>query len=1102
MGMFRTYGLMLACCVLLFLAPRQGSSQVVIQTSVSQITLCPGDTATAVVQVSNFVNVATISLTLKFNPARLQYIDYTNAHPSLGGGMFFVNNTGQNIKIAWFALGPVNFDTGSIVSLRFRHLSGHGALQWDTLNPGSCQYSNINGVFLPAQFHDGYASAPGSVTVHPVNDTITTLDTASFSIETHGTTLTYRWQENAGSGWVDVFNGFFYSGAGTSQLRIIKPALGFSGRQYRCRTTGTCPAPGHADTSQAATLTVLTPCQPAQVNAGVDTLICDTDSLQLSATALHYQAISWTGGDGQFSAPASLSGYYKPGPGDILNGGVMLKVTATATPPCAPATDSLYLGIQSCYINQPPFFNLNGVPIDTLNISAYYQTTTQVCVALNDPENDTVRLQQILQYPIHGQIQGFFDNDLCFTYTPGPFYLGPDHLIIQGCDAQGLCDTLVVRLGVILPPNNLPPVAVLNGFVRDTLHMLLPVNNGGPVCVIAFDPEGDACDLTSIMHAPVHGQISGLGDGDTCAYYTPDTLFLGQDTCRLLLCDTAGGCTALTFIIQVADFQFPTPPQAFADFYSLPESTSLLCAVLDNDIDINGDIDTTSLEIVIPPMNGQAQVDTITGRILYVPLSYYYGTDYFVYRICDSSGYCDTAQVMLSIQAVFDPPQADHYLAFEDQGRVCTVLDNDHYPYQVLDTAMLSIWTAPKHGQAIADTLGGLIVYTPDPDYAGPDTFYYRICDTLQMCGIGRVSLDIQPVNDAPRLVRIDGMPLPGGIPVLTGCMDEPLIFCLGLMDPEGDTAYLAGHWAVKPGATTQSMPTGDTCLIYQPPAGLGGTDTIYCILSDGFDDDTIMILIQLQEKAYVYAGPAVQTCSGHPYITFQSAATAVSQVQWQTRGSGVFMDPAALHTTYIPSNQDILNQGVWLILTGQGLSPCGAAIDSLHMQFLPLPTTWLGSDTTLCRNMWLTLDAGPGFQQYRWSTGHSGRYLYVDTNLVGIGTHPITVTVTDISGCSNEDEILITFISCPGIEESPGSRLPQIYPNPSSGQLYILMPSIPINDFISDIYNLQGRLLQHYLTSAGNNPVLLDISHLHPGVYILRFFTGGRWHSHRIILR
>ena len=99
--------------------------------------------------------------------------------------------------------------------------------------------------------------------------------------------------------------------------------------------------------------TILPVVEPV-ANAGEDQGICEGQVVNLIGSAQNYSSVLWSGGDGVFSAPASLITNYTPGLVDILNGTVELCLTAV---PIAPAQDSavdcLTLTIQMAPMVEP-----------------------------------------------------------------------------------------------------------------------------------------------------------------------------------------------------------------------------------------------------------------------------------------------------------------------------------------------------------------------------------------------------------------------------------------------------------------------------------------------------------------------------------------------------------------------------------------------------------------------------------------------------------------------------------------------------------------------------------------------------------------------------
>jgi len=153
-----------------------------------------------------------------------------------------------------------------------------GTIYWqNTTNNGtstttasSSQTVSANGTYYFRAANNGCWGAQGSaavtittapsITSQPANQTVTTQQTATFSVTASGAGLTYAWEEFNGSTWSNIANGGVYSGATTATLTITNPPVSMSGNQYRCVVVGAC-APNA--TSNAANLTVtLNYCSP------------------------------------------------------------------------------------------------------------------------------------------------------------------------------------------------------------------------------------------------------------------------------------------------------------------------------------------------------------------------------------------------------------------------------------------------------------------------------------------------------------------------------------------------------------------------------------------------------------------------------------------------------------------------------------------------------------------------------------------------------------------------------------------------------------------------------------------------------------------------
>ena len=152
--------------------------------------------------------------------------------------------------------------------------------------------------------------------------------------------------------------------------------------------------------------------------------------------------------------------------------------------------------------------------------------------------------------------------------------------------------------------------------------------------------------------------------------------------------------------------------------------------------------------VVTFPSHGS--LSGLDGNSFYYTLSdtTFVGTDSFTYRACDPQQACSNIATV-TINVVNQPPVAnDDAYTVHVNGTIGPLRVNDSDP----DGDSLKapeILTFPSHG-----TLFGL----PDPDkksysanqgYVGPDSFTYRVCDSLNLCS-APATVTINVVNQLP----------------------------------------------------------------------------------------------------------------------------------------------------------------------------------------------------------------------------------------------------------------------------------------------------------------------------------------------------------------
>lgn len=158
------------------------------------------------------------------------------------------------------------------------------------------------------------------------------------------------------------------------------------------------------------------------------------------------------------------------------------------------------------------------------------------------------------------------------------------------------------------------------------------------------------------------------------------------------------------------------------------------------------------IEVVTQPANGTAAVDNngtpadpTDDTIIYTPDMGYTGPDQFTYRICERTGECDVATVIINVAPENDAPvvNPDSYTVNEDTPLSGNVASNDTDPDG--PAVVVSVVTPPANGTLDMDP-DGSFTYTPDPNYNGPDGFTYSFCDggTPEQCDEGSVSITVE----------------------------------------------------------------------------------------------------------------------------------------------------------------------------------------------------------------------------------------------------------------------------------------------------------------------------------------------------------------------
>lgn len=449
----------------------------------------------------------------------------------------------------------------------------------------------------------------------------------------------------------------------------------------------------------------------------------------------------------------------------------------------------------------------------------------------SDPEGGTLSIQSFTE-PTHGSVTQNADGS--FTYTPDANFHGSDSFTYTVCDSFGLCNTAVVT--VELAEVNDPPVAN-NDFDSTNEDTAVVVGVAGNDSDIDgnLDPSS-----VSVVSQPENGTVVPNADGTLT--YTPNLNFSGADSFSYQICDTKGVCDTATVAVTVNPVN--DPPVANPDSASTDEDVPVVITVTANDSDVDGNLNPASASVVSGPSHGSITGNG-DGTFTYTPSPDYHGNDSFIYQVCDSDGACSQATVTIAVASLNDPPVAndDSFETQEDVPATINVAGNDVDVDGNLVISSILVLSSPIHG-TLTNNENGSILYTPYPNYNGPDGFSYQICDSEGQCDSATVSIIVTSVNDPP--VALDNGYVTPQDTALTIAAPEGVL--TNDSDIDGDALTTSAPASTNFGGSVAL--DSDGSFSYTPAAGFAGYDTFTYKVSDGNGGtDTAVVTIEVQAK-------------------------------------------------------------------------------------------------------------------------------------------------------------------------------------------------------------------------------------------------------------
>ncbi|GAB4262371.1 MAG: hypothetical protein Kow0092_12700 [Deferrisomatales bacterium] len=472
----------------------------------------------------------------------------------------------------------------------------------------------------------------------------------------------------------------------------------------------------------------------------------------------------------------------------------------------------------------------------------------------SDPDGDPLAAS-VVSGPFRGTLD--LRPDGSFTYASIPGFQGKDFFYYRVDDGELSSGSVKATIQVVL--RNQPPIA------NDDIYL---VNENRPLTVAApgvlgndGDPDGDPLTAT-LLAGPAHGTLTLNPDGSFV--YEPDGGFNGADGFTYSAHDGTVGSNPATVSLTVSGQN--DPPVSAEDRYAGAMDTPLAVGspgVLGNDSDPDGD--PLTAQLVTAPAHGTLTLNP-DGSFVYTPEPGFAGTDGFTYRADDGELQGPETTVTLTVQVPNRAPQAgpDAYTTDEDRTLQVPppgVLGNDADPDgDPLEAALVE----PPPSGALTLNPDGSFTFTPEADFYGTVTFGYVAGDGELASPATTVTLQVVPVNDAPR-ASADSYG--------TGQGESLAVAAPGVLandtDPDGDPLQVVPVSDVAHG-TLSLGPDGS--FTYTPEAGFVGTDSFSYRAGDGALESAPVTVTLL-----VRSGNTPPTASDDRYVVDEGGALTVA---------------------------------------------------------------------------------------------------------------------------------------------------------------------------------------------------------------------------------
>jgi hypothetical protein len=497
--------------------------------------------------------------------------------------------------------------------------------------------------------------------------------------------------------------------------------------------------------------------------------------------------------------------------------------------------------------NQPPVVlaqtYLGSTPEDTSLIIP----AADLLMNTMDPDGDPLTVTSVAVDPAYGYVED--NGDGSWTFTPTENFNGTNiPLVYTVSDGRGGVSTGVGVVDV-QAVNDAPEAGSVSlGQILEDHDLTI---TSAQLLANSFDVDGDVLSVEagSLSVDPALGEVKDNPDGDGWIF-TPTPDFNGAVSISFTVTDGNGGSASATAALDVLPVNDP-PTAGDVNLGIINEDTSVTFSrhvLLSNTSDPEGDpIDVSGVSVL--PEQGSL-TENPDGTWTFTPAQDFHGSAAITFTVTDTGGAAATAQAMVDVLPVNEPPVAndvadlgqileDTSVTFTSEDLLSAIHNADGDPLSID-----SVSVSRSQGSLTHDAATDTWTFTPAKNFNGKVHFDYTVTDGHGGTVSTTADLDVLPVNDAPGISYIESYGIEGGYSPAyithfgATRLETPFTFSEDLVqafvhDPDFDALNISLSVDPARGAMTDN---GDGTWTFTPSASVThGTDvTVSIIAEDG----------------------------------------------------------------------------------------------------------------------------------------------------------------------------------------------------------------------------------------------------------------------------